>query len=200
MKLKKGEWFVILFSLTYILGFTIFYLLKGDYEFLLYASVLMMFFILIAATFHKTKFSLYILWGLSIWGLLHMAGGGVIINNNVLYALKVAHLFDVGDTYILKFDQVVHFFGFAVTTFVANHLLKPHLNKKANKKLIYSLLVLIGMGAGALNEVIEFMTVIFLERTGVGGYYNNVLDLVFNTLGSLFAILVIHINRTKYRK
>jgi hypothetical protein len=44
---------------------------------------------------------------------------------------------------------------------------------------------MIGNGAGALNEVIEFLTKITVPHTDVGGYYNTALDLFFNMMGSL---------------
>jgi len=53
------------------------------------------------------------------------------------------------------------------------------------------------MGISALNEVIEFSTVVFFNSTGVGGYYNNALDLVFNAIGAAIAVLFMHKNNKK---
>ncbi len=199
IKLKKGEWFLIFFNLIYILSFALYYISIRNYEFLWYVAIIIFFFILIIATFKKSKFDYIILWGLTIWGFLHMAGGGLIINGAVLYKLQLIHLCDIGDTYVLKFDQFVHAFGFAVTTLVAWHLIKPYLNKKVNYKIIYPLLFFIATGAGALNEIAEFVAVVVFEKTGVGGYYNTALDLVFNAIGSILAIIFIHIRRMKIK-
>lgn len=47
------------------------------------------------------------------------------------------------------------------------------------------------MGFGALNEIIEFMTVLVVPDNGVGGYYNTAIDLCANALGALVAALII---------
>ncbi|MEK6890661.1 MAG: DUF2238 domain-containing protein [Nanoarchaeota archaeon] len=197
LNLRKGEWFLILFNLAYVIAFATYYISIKNYEFLWYVLVLVFFFLLIGLTLRKSNFNYLILWGLSLWGLLHMAGGGLNIGGEVLYRLELIHLFDVGDTYILKFDQFVHAFGFGVTTLVAWHLLKPYLNTKTNFKVVYVLLIAIAMGAGALNEIVEFAAVVVAPNTGVGGYYNTALDLVFNMIGSIIAVIFIHF---KYRK
>lgn len=195
MRLKKGEWFILVFSLIYILAFAIYYISIKNYEFLWYVAVLVFFFVLVGATLHRSKFDYVILWGLSIWGLLHMAGGGVRIGDSVLYAWEMIKIANVGDTFILKFDQFVHFYGFAVTTLVAHHLLKPYWNNNVNYKIVYPALAAISMGLGALNEIVEFTAVVLFSETGVGGYFNTALDLVFNTFGAIFAVFFIHFTR-----
>ena len=192
MRLRKGEWFLVFFNLAYILAFALYYISIRNYEFLWYVLVLMFFFILIGTTLRKTNFDYLILWGLSLWGFFHMAGGGIWVGENVLYAFEIIKLFNIGDTMILKFDQFVHAFGFGTTTLVAWHLLKPYLNNKTNYKIIYVLLVAIAMGAGALNEIIEFVAVVAAPETEVGGYFNTALDLVFNMIGSIIALFIIH--------
>ncbi|NIP97158.1 MAG: hypothetical protein GWO24_28490 [Akkermansiaceae bacterium] len=51
---------------------------------------------------------------------------------------------------------------------------------------------LAGMGFGALNEVVEFIAVLVLPETNVGGFYNTGWDLVYNLLGSLVAVSIIY--------
>ncbi|MEM3112946.1 MAG: DUF2238 domain-containing protein [Candidatus Pacearchaeota archaeon] len=197
MKLKKSEWFLIFFNLAYIITFALYYLSIKNYEFMWYVLVLVFFFLLIGLTLRKTNFPLGVLWGLSLWGLFHMAGGGLIVGDGVLYKLEIIRLLDIGDTYVLKFDQFVHAFGFGVTTLVAWHLIKPYLNNKTNYKILYVLLFAISMGAGALNEIVEFIAVVVAPETGVGGYFNTALDLVFNGIGSIIALFIVHF---RYRK
>lgn len=194
MKLTKKHWFILSFSLFYILAYGLYYISIKNYEFMWYILVLMFFFFLIFITLPKTKFDYPILWGLSIWGLLHMSGGGIVVNGDVLYNYVVLPLFQLGGNSVLKFDQIVHMFGFGVTTLVAFHILKPYL-KNSNYKVIYPLLVFVAMGAGALNEIVEFMAVVMIPNTNVGGYYNTALDLISNTIGSMIAIIVIHFRR-----
>ncbi|MEA3329170.1 MAG: DUF2238 domain-containing protein [Nanoarchaeota archaeon] len=195
MKFKKGEILLALFNLIYILAFIFYYISVKNYEFLLYIGVIVFFFILIATTLRKTEFDYFILIGLSIWGLLHMAGGGIRIGDHVLYGQILIPIINSGDILIFKFDQFVHMFGFGLTSIIGFHLLKPYLNKKINYGVIYFLIVLIGMGFGSLNELVEFFAVVAFPETGVGGYYNTSLDMVFNTIGALIAICVIHFRR-----
>lgn len=194
---KKNFFILLIFNLAYLIPFSIYYGLKKNYEFIWYIIVLVFFLILIIATIKKSKFDLPILWGLSIWGLLHMSGGGIVVGGDVLYNFVVINLFSLGDNIILKFDQLVHAWGFGVTTFVAFNLLKPYLNLKTNYKVIYPLVVAITMGAGALNEIIEFLAVVVSPNTNVGGYYNTAIDLVFNMFGGIIAVIIIHLKRKK---
>jgi len=190
-RFKRGELIIIFFTLSYILGFLIYYLSIKNYDFLWYIAVLLIFFALILFTLHRSKFDYIILGGLSIWGLLHVAGGGLIIQGKVLYAFEVARLFQAGDTVLLKYDQIVHFWGFGVSALVVYHLLCPYLNNKTNWKIVFPIVVASGMGLGALNEIIEFIAVLSFSETGVGGYYNTSFDLVFNFLGAIAAVLFI---------
>lgn len=194
VKIRKGEWWLLAFNLAYILAFFIYYFSIGNYEFLWYIGVLLFFVVLIGVTLQRTKFDYFILCALSLWGFLHMAGGGIRVGESVLYALRIFTVYSGGpEFYILKFDQVVHFYGFLVCTVIVHHLLAPKL--KAPARVEYFVAALASMGLGALNEIVEFAAVVFFPSTGVGGYYNTALDLVFNMLGAFAGILVI-----KFRK
>lgn len=186
IKLKEGEWIILFFNLLYILPFTIFYLLKGNYEFLVYIGVLVLIGIIVMATIRKSKLDYLALWGLSIWGLFHMMGGGVRINGNTLYSIRLVDVIDKGGQfYILKMDQLIHFYGFLVAAIVVYQLLAPNF-KNVNKSKLAVFLAWIGsMGLGALNEVVEFIAFVSLEKTGVGDVYNTGLDLIFNMAGAL---------------
>lgn len=196
MKIKKGEWVIILFNLIYVIVFAVYYLSIRNFEFLWYVGVLLFFFLLILLTIRKTNFDLPILWGLSIWGFLHMAGGGIKIGEGVLYKVILLPIVNNGDGLtILKFDQAVHIFGFFVATLVVYHILKPHISLKANWKVIYFVLIAAGTGLGALNEMVEFIAVLIFPETGVGGYNNTSLDLISNLVGASLATLFIHLRR-----
>lgn len=195
MHLKRGEWLLVVFNLVYVVLFALYYLSIQNFEFLWYVAVLVFFFVLIATTLRRSKFNYVVLWGLSIWGFLHMAGGGIIVNGDVLYALQLIPIVGSGDSFILKYDQVVHFYGFGVATLVVYHLLRPYLNERANWKVVYPILIVAGSGLGVLNEMVEFTAVILVPDTGVGGYVNTLLDLIFNTFGAIAATVFIHFRR-----
>jgi len=187
MRYSKGEVVIAFFTLAYILGFAAYYVSIRNFEFLWYVAVLVFFFLLIALTLRRSHFDLTILWGLSIWGLLHMAGGGIVVNGAVLYAYPLIPIAGSGALFILKYDQFVHAFGFAIATLVAYHLLKPSLIPSPNWKALILILIVAGAGFGVLNEIVEFIAVLTIPETGVGGYENTALDLVFNTLGATVA-------------
>jgi hypothetical protein len=54
-----------------------------------------------------------------------------------------------------------------------------------------ALCVFAGMGLGALNEIIEFVAVLIIPETNVGGYVNTGWDLMANLAGCLFAGILI---------
>jgi putative membrane protein len=46
------------------------------------------------------------------------------------------------------------------------------------------------MGLSVVNELIEFAAVVVSPSTGVGGYVNTLLDLLFNTLGAVSGAVI----------
>lgn len=198
MAFTRQHWILLFFTFAYILGFGHAFLARANYEFLGYIGVLVFFFILVATTLHRSRFPLSVLWGLSVWGLLHVAGGGVPVGDGVLYGTQLIPLFDGGgDFFILKYDQLVHAFGFGVATLVVYHLIKPHLSSAANWGVVYFVLIAAGMGLGVINELVEFAAVLSIPETGVGGYENTLLDLTSNTIGAILAVVFIHFKRTR---
>lgn len=195
MNIRKGEWLLILFNLTYIAIFTAYYISIRNFEFLWYVAVLLFFFFLIIFTIRKSNFDLFILWGLSIWGFLHMAGGGIKVGDTVLYGVQLLPIVTNGDFTIFKFDQAVHIFGFFIATLVVYHLLKPYIAPNPNWKVIYLVLIAAGTGLGASNEMVEFIAVLLFPETGVGGYANTSLDLISNLIGASLAVIVVHFRR-----
>ena len=116
-----------------------------------------------------------------------MAGGSVIIDGDVLYKLPLWHVFGTGEWTIFKYDQVIHAYGFFTATLVVYQLIKPYLNKITNWKVVLVIVALAGMGLGVVNEIVEFIAVISIPDTNVGGYVNTSLDLVFNSIGAFLA-------------
>lgn len=188
--LKPRQLPILIFTAIYLIGFTFFYIGAENYEFLLYIAVVVLAFIVILSTNNKFNYSNTTLWGLSIWGLLHMAGGGVDINGDVLYRLI---LIPISETYeIFKFDQFVHMFGFGVATLLMYEVLSPSLTKSSlKKKSVLFVSIMAGVGLGAVNEIVEFLAVVLMEETGVGGYTNTALDLVSNLIGAVLASFII---------
>jgi hypothetical protein len=100
-----------------------------------------------------------------------------------------------------KYDQVVHAYGFFVSTLAAwaglraTYIIPPSLG------FGLSLAVgLIGMGLGAMNEVIEFVGTLIFPNTNVGGYVNTGWDLVCNMTGCIAAVGVVHVWEARSRR
>jgi uncharacterized membrane protein YjdF len=196
MLIKKGQFGIFAFNLIYLLFFIFIFLSRRNYEFILYVGVIILFFILILLTNKKVDYPNFVLWGLSIWGFLHMAGGGILIDGKRLYELI---LINISENYsILKYDQFVHIFGFFVATLVVFVLLNPLLKTNLKKWTALSIVVVMaGFGLGALNEVVEFIATVITPATGVGGYMNTSLDLISNLIGAILAMIYIRIKKGK---
>lgn len=201
MQLKKGQKPIFVVNTVFLIIFSIIFIMKGNYEFLIYIAVIVAFMVLILQTNHKVNYPNFLLWGLTIWSTLHMSGGGLYINGSKLYELMILNL--VGAPYhIFKFDQFVHMVGFFVGTLAMYYLIKPKLKPNKNKWVAISIVVVMaGVGLGALNEIIEFGTTIMFQETGVGGYINTSLDLVSNLIGAILAmVFIIKVEGKKKKK
>lgn len=169
---------------------------SGNREFLFYIGVMLVLVGVVAALHLRMGLPESALWALSIWGLAHMAGGLVPIPdgwpvhgpNRVLYSLWM-----IPDR--LKYDQVVHAYGFGVTTWICWLGLKSTLVGAGVAATPTSGRLLLvwaaGQGFGALNEVIEFAATLLVPETNVGGYRNTGWDLVANLVGATLAVLAI---------
>jgi putative membrane protein len=178
------------FALTalYIAGFGIRFFLERDEEFLSYVIVVVAALALVVLLEAWLGLPDYLLGLVSLAGFLHMAGGSVMVGGEALYAYRIVHLFSGGDAglYVLRYDQVVHAFGFGIAALALWHVIKRH--APALPRPARAFFAIAGAtGLGALNEVIEFLAVLNFAKTGVGDYYNNSLDLVFNLLGATAA-------------
>lgn len=185
MHIEKHVRPIMWFNLFYITLLGLYAVRQKNYEFLFYVAIVIFFFLLLIKKYKKIGLSKGSLWRLSIWGLLHMMGGNIPVDGSVLYNLQLIPV-------ILKYDQLVHAFGFGTTAIVGWELLKPYLNHKRNWTTLLILVVMIAMGAGALNEVIEFIATVLIPETNVGGYVNTALDLVFNLIGAIIAAMWIY--------
>ncbi|MFC1801290.1 DUF2238 domain-containing protein [Nanoarchaeota archaeon] len=197
MKEKKLG-LIFYFTLIYMAFFTIYSIINRNYEFIYYIVIMSILIFIIVLYHKKIHLSNHILLGLTILGVFHLLGGTVFIAGTRLYDLWLI------PPNILKFDNLIHAFGIFVATFVVYSLLNPHLDKKIKHRsvLLITLMVLIAMGIGALNEIMELGAVVFFNaQQSVGDYLNNALDLVFNFIGALIAcIFIIPYHKKKYKK
>jgi len=187
MNLPKQVQLLLGLNILSLIIFTMIALTSGNIEFIFYIAVMLFFLSALFFSYKYVQYPNYLLWFLSLWGLLHMAGGLLIIRGSVLYNLM---LISLSETYsVLKYDQFVHIFGFFTATLVMYVILRPLLKKPKHIGWALSIiLVAAGSGAGAWNEIIEFIASEAIEGTNVGGYLNTSLDTISNLLGGLLAI------------
>jgi hypothetical protein len=191
-------WPVAAFTFAYLGAALILAMVRGNLEFLFYIAVMLA---LIAAvwTVHRyVGLSSGVLWGLSVWGLAHMAGGLLVVpagwavssESRVLYTLWLI-------PGRLKYDQIVHAYGFGMTTWVCWQGLRAAIRRRGGTATpTLGLMVLsaaAALGFGALNEVVEFAATLLVPETNVGGYRNTGWDLVANMTGATVAATLIWI-------
>jgi len=175
----------------------------SNWEFVYYSLWLVVFVLGVLWMHRRVLIPGWILIGLAVWGAVHLAGGTIPIDskfldpgetNRTLYNMRVS-------PWLPKYDQVVHAYGFFVSTLAAwaglraTYVIPPSLG--------FGLLLavgLIGMGLGGMNEVIEFVGTLIFPNTNVGGYVNTGWDLVCNMTGCIAAVGVVHVWEARSRR
>lgn len=168
-------------------------------EFLFYLIVLLILATIVGVVHRRVSLSPLVLWGLSAWSAAHLAGGllpvpeGWPINGEVrvLYSLWLVPGW-------LKYDQIVHAFGFGISTLLCHEGLLATTGTWAGTRTAGMLVLfaaLAALGLGATNEVIEFAATLLVPETNVGGYVNTGWDLVANTVGAILASLFLLVRK-----
>lgn len=179
---------VIAFTALYMAIATIVALTKGNTEFVFYLVAMIVMIVVVAAVHLRVKLHPATLWCLTAWGAAHMAGGLIEVPESwprgatepVLYNLWL-----IPD--LLKYDQLIHAYGFGICTWVCWQGIAAATGKTRPTFGLLTLAVLAAIGLGAMNEVIEFAATLSMPETNVGGYRNTGWDLVSNLVGTLIA-------------
>jgi len=183
---------VIFFTVAYLIVATVFAFTMQNWEFVYYIVVVLLLGFAALAVHKRVGLSAGVLWGLSIWGLLHMIGGLITVpdawsvagDKRVFYSLWL-----IPD--VLKYDQVIHAYGFGIATWLCWQALRSTFSSVQPTLGVLTLCALAGMGLGAFNEVVEFVAVLLIPETNVGGYTNTGWDLVANMVGTAIAATAI---------
>lgn len=142
-------------------------------EFLLYALVILTGILVLWRTFRLQDFSTLTLGLVEAGILMHFAGALVTVGEGRLYDV---HLFGI------RYDKYVHLANaFTVTMLVAWVLRLRGIRPDPINRL---LVVLVVLGLGAIVEIVEYGVVLTIPGNGVGGYHNNMQDLVANLAGA----------------
>ena len=195
MNIPRREIALLVFNVCTLAAFSMYFISAGNHEFICYAGVVLFFLAVVAGTHLRVHYTFGSLLGLTVWALLHLSGGTFTIGEVRLYEVIPLRL---SSTYpILRYDQIVHTWGFGVATYVMFQVLRPILRPDLKRwSALTVIVVMAGLGVGALNEIAEFMVTIAIPENGVGGYVNTGLDLVSNMIGAVLAMACI---RWKYK-
>jgi hypothetical protein len=197
-RISGAELAVLAFNLFYLAIALVASFRLQNREFLFYFAVMCVLLVGVGMLHLRMRFPIAALWGLSVWGLAHMAGGLLPIpeawpingQTHVLYNLWLI-------PQRLKYDQFVHAYGFGLVTWICwLGLEKAFASRGIAVQPTLGLLTLCvagGMGFGAANEVVEFIATLTLPDTNVGGYENTGWDLVSNLVGCLLAAIIIRL-------
>jgi hypothetical protein len=184
LNITAGKRPLLFFTLCFLFAMAVVAFNNRNWEFLYYTAIVSTL-LLVVVFYHKTLYlTKTIMAGLLLVAVLHILGGNVNIGGTRLYDFWILG-------YWFRYDNLVHFIGSFVATFIAYNILQPHLDMalKRNWVLLSIILVLMASGIGAVNEILELGAVIMLGASQqVGGYMNNAFDLVWNFLGSAAAV------------
>ncbi|MFT5734570.1 MAG: putative membrane protein YjdF [Planctomycetota bacterium] len=192
--MQRRELPILLFTALYIAAAIPAALRTGSGEFVFYIAVLFVLAAFVWAVHRKVGLTSLTLWGFSLWGLAHMAGGlwTVSESTGVLYNLWLI-------PGRLKYDQVVHAYGFGLSTWLCWQALASSVGLERPTFGLLTLCALAGMGLGAANEIVEFIAVLTIPETNVGGYENTGWDLVANATGATLAAVLIRLLSPRVR-
>ena len=205
----RGQWAIVGFTAAYLIAAAVAAIVTGNGEFVFYLVVMLVLVAALGAIHWRVGFTTPLLALLSAWGALHMAGGLVPVPASwpvngdvaVLYSWWVVPFTRDAPgagggggavTAGIKYDHLVHAFGFGVTTWACWQGLVASTGATRPTLGRLTLVGAAAMGFGALNEVVEFAATM-LGPTNVGGYVNTGFDLVSNLVGVLTALVLIRV-------
>lgn len=180
-----------IFSVGYLVAFVAFGLSSDLSQTIFYAVFMVVAFAVVAMTYSHFRLRPITLWGLTLWGIAHMAGGLLSVGGDVLYRFDLV-------PGVLRFDQVVHAFGFGFATAACWDVLgEVVMQGRAAARSVLALLG--GLGFGAINEAIEFLVTRMDPSSNVGGFVNTGFDLLFNALGCALAATSLYLTHPSRR-
>ena len=126
LNLKEGQLKIFIVNLIYLAVALYIFIGRANHEFVLYIGVIVFFLVLILLTNKKVNYPNSVLWGLTLWGILHMLGGGYLTDGTArLYEWMIIVI--APEYNFFRYDQFVHLIGFGVATLAMYVVVKPNL-------------------------------------------------------------------------
>jgi hypothetical protein len=171
--------FLVAVVAAYYVGFLTVGMVDGSTQIPVYAVVIAVLVALVAIVDARRPFPGFVLWGLALWGAMHMAGGLVPMpDERALYNTWLVPF--------LRYDQLTHAVGFGFAGLAVWAYLRHDLSPGPSGA---ALAWFGGIALGGLNEMIEFLLTRVSPDTNVGGFENTGWDLVANFVGVSAATL-----------
>jgi hypothetical protein len=174
-----------IFTLLYLIIFFIIALSIKNTEFAGYIFLFFLVFIFTYAFLDKyVRKYLTLYSAASAFLLLHILGGVIYFGDTRMYDYYFFELF--------RYDWFMHLLGGLLSGRIAYEIVKENfLYTKDSYQLFIIIIIILSLGVGTINEILEFMAVIFLDaEKAVGDYYNNLTDICNNLLGSIIYLLL----------
>ena len=176
-RLRAHSGLLVVVGLYYV-GFLALGLATGNSQVPYYAGFMAILLTLVAFWDGRRHFSQVVLWGLALWGALHMAGGMIPLpGGRVLYNLWLLPF--------VRFDHVVHAIGFGFAGIAFWESVRHSVDRDVASGAAITMMG--GLGFGALNEMVEFLITRVVPDTNIGEFENTGWDLVANTVGAALA-------------
>ena len=185
---EHKNYLVLAFTLAYLSVFTINGAWNANFEFLYYTILISLVIGVVTVIHQKLHLASFILVNLSVMGFLHLLGGNYYIDAYRLYDIY----FVPG---LIRYDNIVHTYGTFISTLALYSLLAAYIDPAIRKRypIFAILLILMAIGMGTIVELVEFVAVLlFGVADKVGDYFNNTLDLFFNTIGATLATVMVY--------
>lgn len=185
---KKKNHLVLLFTIVYTVAFTVNAFFWANFEFLYYTVLMLILIYIIVLLNKRLHLAFFILSNLSLLGFFHLLGGNFYLAQTRLYDFY----FLQG---VIRYDNLVHTYATFIATLTLYSLLSNFIDDTIRRRypLFAFGLILMALGMGAINELLELFAVLAFGVTQqVGDYFNNAFDLLFNTIGAVVATIIIY--------
>jgi len=148
------------------------------HEFFIYAAIITALIALGWRYLRRFEFPTPLLVAVQAGILLHFAGAFVPVNGGRLYDVMLGPV---------RYDKIVHYTNALAAAAVVSRILAL---LRAELPLIRGAVIcLTVLGLGALVEILEYLVLLTIPGAGVGGYENNMHDLIANAAGAMSFLL-----------
>ena len=149
------------------------------YAIIIYSSIHIVWYLL-----RKINFTTSVLVAVQVGVLMHFAGGLIHIEGVRLYSQIILGI---------RYDKYVHFANaVAMTLFVCSIMSTKFKSTSENRIITAMITMMVVLGLGAVVEIAEYIVTLTVKNNGVGGYDNNMQDLISNFLGTSIAVIILY--------